>query len=221
MLERKASYLLDHYMNLHAAMVGVAIGVAGLAAANIFTFRGPDADLPLRVLLLGISLLITANIYMGLMVGGLILPGSAPSGLDFLLPFMIGMLEFVLFGFLAIKPDSTQTASTSIRGWFIAFIALALLAAVAIMWARRHVRPERYTDDQNAMVAEYRQRLLADFRGAVFAAVVGCIGLTLEYFSVSNWFYYVCPGLLVAGLLVGIAEHQRTASKIALHLDGE
>ncbi|WP_284741095.1 hypothetical protein [Amycolatopsis sp. RTGN1] len=217
--ERKSRYLLDHYMNLHAAMVGVAIGVAGLAAANIFTFQGPDAELPLRVMLLCVSLLITANIYMGLMVGGLILPGTAPLGLDFLLPFMIGMLEFVLFGFLVIKPENPQIAAASIKGWLIAFVMLALLAAVAIMWARQHMRPGQYTDDQTAMVSEYRQRLSKDIRGAIFAATIGSVGLGFQYFSTWSWFHYIWPPILIAGLLTGIAAHQKTASKIAAHLD--
>ncbi|MGW5717079.1 hypothetical protein ACWEVP_13010 [Amycolatopsis sp. NPDC003865] len=217
--ERKATYLLDHYMNLHAAMVGVAIGIAGLAAATIFTFKGPDAELPLRVMLLGISLLITANIYLGLMVGGLVLPGSSPSGLDFLLPFVIGVLEFVLFGFLAIKPEDPKIASTSIKGWYITFILLAICAACAIMWARHHIQPARYTGDQATMITEYRQRLLTDIRGASFTAVAGSVGLTLDYLPVWTWIRYVPPSVLAIGLLVGVAEHQKTAKTIAQHLD--
>jgi hypothetical protein len=216
--ERKSSYLLDHYKNLHVALIGVAVGVAGIAAANILTFQGEHADRPLRILLLAASMLITANVYLGMMVGGIVLSAAVPTTLDLILPLLIGVSEFVLFGFVALNPGSPDAALGSTKGWLIAFMAVAALALCAILWVKAHLGDDQYAEDARPMIREYRRRMAADQAGAAAVCTIAAVVLVREYVQFWPWLHYVWPAVVNFVLLFGVWQHDVTVKSIARHL---
>jgi hypothetical protein len=100
--QRHDTYLADHYMAAHVTVVSLALGVGGVTAASLIVpsprFQGNQ--LVFMVLWLA-SLLATIVAYAGTMIGAIVLPARLPAVADLLLPLLLGVSEFLLFGVLA------------------------------------------------------------------------------------------------------------------------
>lgn len=215
---RKDTYLLGHYMNLHSALLGVAIGVAGLAASNIFATPGQYANPTLQVMYLVASLLIVTNVYIGMMVGGLVLPSAAPTVFDFILPLLIGLAEFLQFWFLALEQKTPEIPSAVNSGWSLSFSTLSILAFCAIRRAKLHIKDDRYEASLRTMIHEYRRRLWADEIGALISAALGATIYLFHRMHVWIWLHYAIPSATIFCLTLGIWSQQKTADRIAHHL---
>ncbi|MGW4213821.1 hypothetical protein ACWEIJ_37960 [Lentzea sp. NPDC004789] len=214
---RQDRYLLDHYMNLHAALISVAVAVAGLAVASIFSCTGiPDA--PLRWGMVAVTLLVTANVYLGLLVGGLLLPHGEPTVWDFLFPLLVGVSEFVTFGLLVVDQQSCAERSSAPLGkWLFSVAATCSLAVFAIHRANRHIDPsKRYSADVRPIAAAYKSRLRRDRMGASAVAVGASASGVLAVFC--GWNSTVFRVAVLAGLAtlltIGVVVHQQTANKV-------
>jgi len=222
--ERKNTYLASHYMNLHAALIGVTVAVAGLAASNILLSQQLRSIWPLALIFWVASLLITANVYMGMMVGALVLPSTMPDIGDLLLPLAIGVGEFLLFGLFAIPSPDAPPTSALIIAWFSTFSATALFAALAITRARSHIRLGNYTPDLSTAIEKYLERLKVDMRGASICGTIGAAGVItqlLPWTMVSTTAGYASAGLCTLGLVYGLYAHHQTASGLATAVDTE
>lgn len=214
---RQDRYLLDHYMNLHAALISVAVAVAGLAVASVFACAGlPDA--PLRWGMVGVTLLVTANVYLGLLVGGLLLPHGEPTVWDFLLPLLVGVSEFVAFGLLVVDRQSCVERSSPLLGeWLFSVAVTCGLAVFAIHRADRHIDPaNRYSVGLRPVAETYKSRLRRDMGGALLVALVASAsGVMVVFFGWSSTGFHVAVLAGLAMLLtVGVVIHQRTANTV-------
>ena len=212
--QRQSRYLLDHYMNLHAALVSVAVGVAGLAAANILTadFGWQSA---LRLAMLGASLLLTTNIYLGMMVGGLIFPGGGATVWDFILPLLVGVAEFAMFGFLVVPvTDGVPEGLFSAVRWLLAVVCVCVLAALAVARACRHIVRDRYDDRTWPVAKEYKAGLRGDIAGVgagLLFALVGAVWTWVGLPIVGTWIALI---LIYVTLTIGVICHQQAANRM-------
>ena len=211
---RQDRYLLDHYMNLHAALISVAVAVAGLAAASVVVCSG-GWEAALRSGMLVVTLLVTANVYLGLLVGGLLLPYGEPTVWDFLFPLLVGVSEFVAFGLLVVDQHTCGAPSPVPSGqWLCAVGVTCLLASGAIERARHHVdREDRYAEDLRATVTEYKSRLRCDRHGSLAVTAIGLVGgIVVLAGWLPEWIVVVAVVLLALILTIGIVIHQQTAN---------
>lgn len=212
--QRQSRYLLDHYMNLHAALVSVAVGVAGLAAANILTadFGWQTA---LRLAMLGASLLLTANIYLGMMVGGLIFPGGGATVWDFIFPLLVGVAEFAMFGFLVVSvKDGVPESPFSAVRWLLAVVCVCALAALAVVRACQHIVRDRYDDHAWLVAEEYKAGLRGDIAGIGAGLVFALIGAVWTWVGLPIIGTWIALILIYITLIIGVICHQQAANRM-------
>lgn len=213
LLVRMDTYLSERYLNLHNTLVGVALGIAGLAAANLLNASGEFEEYRVAFwMLLVASLLAVVVAYAGTAIGSVLLPSHPPEMLDLLIPLVLGIFEFLLFGLLAHKVTGLTDPSTVTFAWFIAFTLFALTAAGAIGRAYRIIDPDGFSSDVEKAVTKYHSGLRWDVLSAVLLAAVSLTGALIDIWArPSAVRSEVFAGLLIAGFIGALISHERTA----------
>lgn len=120
--ERRHRYYMDQQVGAYGIVLGIALGVAGLAAASLFFFT--PADRPFRLVFWALwltSLAGAAVVYSGMNVNAFALPNRVPDLLDIFSPFLMALLEFTLFAVLT-RPLTNQISPRSVVAlWFGCF----------------------------------------------------------------------------------------------------
>jgi hypothetical protein len=126
---RLSTYLVDHYLATHITAVNISLGVAGLSAASLFG-SNPAADgyRTLFWLLWSTSLLATVAAYSGTMIGAALLPVRIPSVVDLVLPLLLSVSEFLLFGLLAYNVTGLPPGDALTFWW----LAMAIFGAATL-----------------------------------------------------------------------------------------
>jgi hypothetical protein len=175
---RQDTYLTDHYLAVHSTAVNVALGVAGISAASLlapaeqlFTYRY------LLWLLWLISLLATATAYAAAITGAIILPIRLPAVVDLMLPLILSLSEFLLFGVLVGQVTSFTSAKAILAGWWFAMSAYSLVAFLQVWRACYLIGSASYKIELQSTVGHYLRRQRRDMVAlgltAVWAALVG------------------------------------------------
>jgi hypothetical protein len=211
--KRFETYIVDSYIGLHNTVVSVVLAVAGLSAASLADSHAQYArSYPLLWLLWLASLLLCATIFAGTMSGSAAMPPLMPTITDILLPLPIGVGEFVLFGVLAHQVTGLNKSSSIAEAWFISLIFVCLCAAAAITRAMRNFRGATYAAEIIEPIDDYRfRRLPADRAGALITAMIG-IGGAIASAAQVTWLEYALSICIIAGLLVGLHGHARSAA---------
>lgn len=207
--QRFETYIVDHYTGLHNTVVSVVLAVAGLSAASLAGSHAQyGRSYPLLWMLWLASLLLCATIFAGTMTGSVAMPPLMPAITDLLVPLLLGVGEFVLFGVLAHQVSGLNKPSSIAEAWFISLTVVCLCAAAAITRAMRFFCAATYATEISKPIDEYRfRRLPADRRGALLTAVIGIGGA-----AGVSWLEYVLGACVIAGLLVGLHGHSRSAA---------
>lgn len=211
--QRFESYIVDHYTSLHNTVVSVVLAVAGLAAASL---AGSHAEYggayPLLWMFWLASLLLCATIFAGAMSGNVAAPPLMPGITDLLVPLILGVGEFVLFGVLAHQVSGLNQTSSVAEAWFVSLAVVCACAAAAITRAIRFFGAATYAPEISGPIDEYRFRCLpADRKGALMMSVIGIGGAVASAVRVT-WLEYVLAGSAVGGLLLALRGHARSAA---------
>jgi hypothetical protein len=222
---RQETYLPSHYLSVHITAVGVALGVAGLSAASLI---GPDpqhhANRTLFWVLFVVGLMATAAAYAGTMVGAILLPPRLPGVTDLLLPLLLALSEFLLFGILAYQVTGLSLP-TAIMYWWYALSLFGLATAGNVRRADWLLNQQHYQGSARCVIARYRMRLRTDIRATtgMFAggALIGSGQLawdprmTGHLFGVSAVHINAYLGLAAGGLLLtALIGHGGTARQL-------
>jgi hypothetical protein len=211
--ERFETYIVDHYTGLHNTVVSVVLAVAGLAAASL---AGSHAQYgrgyPLLWMFWLASFLVCAAIFAGTMTGNVVAPPLMPTITDLLVPLLLGVGEFVLFGALAHQVTGLNTVSEVAEAWFVTLAVVCTFAAAAITRAMVFFAAATYAPEISEPIDKYRRDCLpADRRGALAVAVMGVGGAIASAFHVA-WLEYTLAGCAIAGLLFALRGHARAAA---------
>jgi hypothetical protein len=202
--QRQDTYLTDHYLATHSTAVNVALGVAGISAVSLLS---PTAGLHsyqhLFWLLWLISLLTTATAYSAAITGAIILPLRLPAVVDLLLPLLLSMSEFMLFGVLATQVTGFSSAATILAGWWFTMSAYSLIAFLQVRRACYLIAGASYSPELRPAVARYLKRQRWDM--AVLGAVVALAALIGSYHAlfgvVRSTFFMRQPPVLISLIL--------------------
>jgi len=215
--QRHDSLLPDHYVGLHVTVVSVVLGVAGIAAASLLTpsslARGYQ---PLFWILWVVSLLATATVYAGVMVGAFLLPARIPNVWDLCLPLLQALSELLLFAVLSAPLTGLKSPRSAVIVWLSCIAIFGALASLSILRARWLIKPDSYAPDVREVVHRYTQGLFADVAGATAVAVVGTVAaVVLGFFrnALLADAYAVAVGVGTI-LILGLASHARAATSL-------
>jgi hypothetical protein len=177
---RQDTYLTNHYVNLHNMVVSVALAVAGVAAASLLglppTFH---AFAPLLWMMLASSMLAVAVAYAGTATGASILPARIPALSDLVLPLMLAVTEFFLFGVLAHQVNTVNSPQATIEAWYLASVGFGVFSSLSVARARGIVRRGRYSTDLTDTIRQYTRRLFLDATAAAVTAVISLLPIVL------------------------------------------
>jgi hypothetical protein len=211
--ERSKTYIVDHYTGLHNTVVSVVLAAAGFSAASLAGSRAqPGSSYTLLWMLWAASFLMCAAIFAGVMVGNLAAPPMMPAITDLLIPLILGVGEFVLFGVLYHQVTGLKTTSSVAEAWFISLAIVCASAGVAITRAMRFFGAATYATTLSDPIDKYRsEHLPADRKGVLMIGVIGIGGAAASAVQVS-WLEFVLAGCAIAGLLWGLREHAKSAA---------
>jgi hypothetical protein len=211
--QRFETYSVDHYTGLHNTVVSVVLAVAGLSAASLAGSHAQyGRSYPLLWMLWAASLLLCAAIFAGTMSGSVAMPPLMPTITDLLVPLLLGVGEFLLFGVLAHQITGLNRPSSVAEAWFISLAVVCLCAAAAITRAMRFFRGATYATEITQPIDDYRfRRLPADRKGALVTAIIG-IGGAMASAAEISWLEYVLGACAIAGLLLALHGHARSAA---------
>jgi hypothetical protein len=171
--ERQDTYLTDHYLTAHTTAVSVALGVAGISAASLIS---PAVSLrpyqQLLWLLWLLSLLTTATAYAATTTGAIVLPARMPAITDLLLPLLLSMSEFLLFGMLASQVTSLSAPRLVLEGWWLAMAAYGLLAFLSVSRAHCLIQRGSYSSEIQPIIDRYLRRQRRDMVGTGLTATM-------------------------------------------------
>lgn len=218
--ERFETYIVDHYTGLHNTVVSVVLAVAGLSAASLAGSHAQyGGSYPLLWMFWLSSLLLCATIFAGTMTGSVAMPPLMPAIADLLIPLLLGVGQFVLFGVLAHQVTGLNSAASVAEAWFISLAIVCACAAAAITRAMRFFRAATYAPEISKPIDDYRfKRLPADRAGAIAVSVIGMAGAAVSAIQV-GWLEYTLAGCSIAGFLLGLHGHDRSAAilRTAMH----
>jgi hypothetical protein len=211
--QRFETYIVDHYLGLHNTVISVVLAVAGLAAASLAGWHARlGGSYPLLWMLWLASLLLCTTIFAGTVMGSVAAPPVMPSITDLIIPLLLGVGEFVLFGVLAHQVSGLNKPSAIAEAWFISAAVVCLCAAAGITRAMRFFGGATYSPEITAPVDEYRfTRLPADRKGALTMVTIGAAGAVASAAQIT-WLEYVLAGCAIAGLLLALRGHARSAA---------
>ena len=218
---RSETYIVDHYTGLHNTIVSVVLAAAGLSAASLIGSHATYGRFYVLLWMLwAASFLVCAAIFAGTMVGSVAAPPLMPGISDLVVPLLLGVGEFVLFGVLAHQVTGLTTASSVAKAWFIALTAVCGCAAAAISRVMRFSGRATYAAGIAGPVDEFRyRRLPADRRGAFATATTGIIGAAASAAEV-GWLEYLIAAFTIAGLLMALHGHARSAAVLRKAISG-
>jgi hypothetical protein len=176
--ERSKTYIVDHYTVLHNTVASVVLAAAGLSAASLAGSRMQyGSSYPLLWMFWVASFLLCGAIFAGTMVGNLAAPPIMPAIMDLMIPLLLGIGEFVLFGVLAHQVTGLTTTSSVGEAWFISMAVVCISAVAAITRAMRFFGAATYATKISIPIDKYRfERLPADRKGALMVGVIGAGG---------------------------------------------
>ena len=211
--ERARTYIVDHYTGLHNTVISVVLAAAGFCAASLAGSHAQyGSSYPLLWMLWVASFLLCATIFAGTMVGTLAAPPMMPAISDLLLPLLLGVGEFVLFGVLAQQVTGLKTISSVAEAWFISLAVVCVFAAAAITRVMRFFGAATYAATIIGPIDEYRSDCLpADRKGALITGVIGMGGAAASAVQV-GWLEFVLAGCVIVGLLLGLRGHAESAA---------
>lgn len=210
---RHDMYLADHYVGLHNIVVSIALAVAGVAVASMLGLPiSYGSYVVLLWLMLAASLLAITVAYAGTVTGAPVLPPRLPAMLDLVLPLLLGLSEFFLFGILAHQVTALTSPQAVTTAWFFASGAFGFLAAASVARARGIIQRGNYDADLVTVVEAYVRRLRAD---ALAATGVGVLGIAAALYERANhglvsWLSYAAVGTMIVLFGGGFASHSRT-----------
>jgi hypothetical protein len=217
--KRQDTYLTTHYLNLHAMVVSIALGLGVIAAGPIVSswFTHPANGFRLNLvytIMLATSFLLVVVVYSGPLHGAIFLPAGIPSVLDLLIPLIVGLSEFALFGVLASSATDWSTPKTIIASWWAAAGVLGVGGAVQILRARYLIRRTAYSPDAQPLQHAYVKRLTQQAIGAGSNGVLGfaLAGLAIARFDELNVLVHgIAAGALLTFLIGAMQGHKTTA----------
>lgn len=210
---RLDTYLVDRYLNLHNILVGVALGIAGLAAANLMSAPSGYQDYQVAFWMLWLAgLLAVVTAYAGAVIGSVLLPSRVPGMLDLLIPLALGIVEFLLFGILAHKVTSLSSPASVMVAWFSTFTGFGIVATVAVWRASRIIEPGTFSPDIASAVRKYFRGLYWDMGSAAALAAVSLAGALVNVCVhrpvVQDRIF---AGVITAGLVAALVNHELAA----------
>jgi hypothetical protein len=212
----RRDYLISHYMALHVTVVSVALGVAGVAAVSVLVAKGLSVqDRGMLGLLWLASLLATATVYAGAMVGAFVLPSQLPSLLDLATPLLLAVTEFLLFAILISQSATQMNPVNAATLWFFSLAALGVVAIAAILRARYIVHHGEYAPDATSAISSYKRDLIRDCTGAGATSLLAVAGglVHLVHSKPAPLWTYVFGGAITLMFLVSLYSHDQTAKK--------
>jgi len=220
--ERRDRYYMDQQVGAYSIVLSIALGVAGLAAASLFSVS--PADRPYRVMfwtLWALSLAAVAIAYSGMTVNVFALPNRIPDPLDIFSPFIMALLEFTLFAVLT-RPLTDQVSPRSVIalwfGCFATFSCLASLVITRIRWLFVHATYESALDEP---ITEVIRKLHDERRGAMMCSIIGIIAAALiaSATAVPLYVSYIFAGIMAAAFITGFLSHSKQRKALESGLD--
>jgi hypothetical protein len=213
---RLDTYLVERILNLHNILVGVALGVAGLAAANLLDVHRNHQDYRVTLWLLWFAgLLAVVTAYAGAVIGSVLLPSRIPGIVDLLVPLGLGILEFLLFGILAHKVTGLSSPTSVMAAWFFAFTGFCMAAVLAIWRASHLIDPGAFSPDLARTVLGYLAGIRADMISATVMAAISLaaaiVNLTVRHPVIQD---RILASVIVAGLVGALVAHQLAARSL-------
>jgi hypothetical protein len=209
---RQDTYLTNHYVGLHNMVVSVALAVAGVAAASLLglppAFHG---FAPLMWMMLISSMLAITVAYAGTVTGAPFLPARIPALPDLILPLLLAVTEFFLFGVLAHQVNALNTPQTTVKAWYLTSAGFGLFASLSVARARGVIKTGRYSSDLNSAIRGYTRRLVVDLIAAAVTAMVSLLPVVLlpanrDQPAVLD---YIVVSVLAAMYCAGFVSHGR------------
>src|SRR5947207_1844253 len=181
---RQETYLAEHYVGVHVTAVNIALGMAGLAAASLLTPPKPQFEQYQQLfwLLWAASLVATGVAYGGTMSGAILLPARMPAIADLLLPLLLSVSEFLLFGALAYQITGFTQPDQVLIVWWFALGAFGAIAFGSVWRVHYLVRRGVYSYELQETIRWYRRRLESDMAGAGLTSVAAIL-VAIYYLS--------------------------------------
>lgn len=217
------SYLTDHYVGLHNMVVSVALAVAGVAAASLLGLPSPfHAFAVLLWMMLGTSLLAIAVAYAGTVTGAPFLPARLPAMPDLMLPLLLAVTEFFLFGVLAHQVSAVASPQATVTSWYVVSSCFGVFAALSILRARSVINGGWYSDELRSTVVWYSRRLSRDAAAALSTAVVSILPIVFlsAARSVPATLDYIVVSVLAGQYCLGFGSHSSTRKGLMRALQG-
>jgi hypothetical protein len=213
--QRMRVHLKDHYLTLVSILKGVSIAAAVVAISRLAAASGDGESLCVAAIYVATSFLAIVLTYEAILVGTLLLHWR-PVMLDVISPFGVGLLEALLFAYIASVSWSGSASQqlTTLADWLIYFSLWALACGVNILVVWRRVGRAGFDGSLATHVRVYRKGLVrGDFVAASLTAVVAVVIWTLIRTGTvsAHVQIYVAPALLLS--VIGGIRSQEVARR--------
>lgn len=129
---------------------------------------------------------------------------------DLILPLMLAVTEFFLFGVLAHQVNALSTPQTTVKAWYLASTGFGVFASLSVARARGVIIRGRYSNDLSSAIHKYSRRLVKDMVAAATTAIVSLLPVVFlasnrdrpavfDYVVVSALAVFYCAGFISHG----------------------
>jgi hypothetical protein len=220
--ERRDRYYMDQQVGAYSIVLSIALGVAGLAAASLFSVAPADRSYRVMFWVLWVlSLAAVAIAYSGVTVNVFALPNRIPDPLDIFSPFIMALLEFTLFAVLTRALTDQISPRSVVALWFGCFATFSCLACLVITRIRWLFVHATYEPALAEPIAEVIRKLHNERRGAATCSVIGIIAavLSASAHAVPLYVFYIFAGIMAAAFITGFLSHNKQRQALESGLD--
>lgn len=179
LVERMKSNVSTNYMTLYSVMKSVTIALAGIVLTSFVANKAWEVD---RFLFWIASFLATILTYNAVVIGSIV-EYWMPSWKDVLFPFVLAVVEIMLFNILQVNP---QVRDIRISAWYLVFSLFAFTASLILHNVVSKLDTENYAPDLKYIIKEYRRGQIKNQRKS-FIIGAGSLVVFVVSRSINHW----------------------------------
>lgn len=185
--ERLHNYSRDNYLFIGATIKAIALGAATFVVIPILI----DFNNCWPKFVLWFVSLMSINVSYVTWGRGLLLTNSRSNLLDHILPAVMGIFEFALFGVL---DDKLNEKTPTLWHWWFLVISLQCLIASWLVWNRINLfKKDDFDQPLKSLAKRFQRWLEEDRRGATLIGLISAIFLNiLKMFENSQEYNLLC-----------------------------
>ena len=214
---RAKSYARDNYVFIYAVMKGASVANAALTVGVILAVQKTIFSPRIAFWIVSFAAVLLTHVTT---FRGILFAGHRVNAFDSVLPFLLAIVEFLLFLILLppislFQPDGTP--DTLWNNWYLILGLHALTASAIVMNRAAQVEKQDFDDELHPLVDHYRKWMRRDIRGSF---ICGCFWIVMwavmifyvlpnyEHWQQLQWLLAI-PALLVILMVIRTAENDR------------